>query len=278
MTKLIRPHVSLTVDVESYGSDDEYHFAAILDELLEELDVRGIKATFFVNGCVLPRWREKITELHKAGHFIGSHGWDHIALVKLGPERSKIDIERSYYEISSLIDDSLIGYRAPYFSLTEQTPWASDMVLEAGFAYSSSVLPGKNPQYAFPGAPLIPFKWPNGLPEFPVPVMSILGYTIPAIGGGYLRILPKPLINSFLFNRSDCNDLWTYCHPYDFSGTIHMPVTPNLIMKRVIKMRRKLMMPRILDIVSRSASSMQELVNNAEYMNSLEFFSNKKVG
>jgi hypothetical protein len=107
--------------------------------------------------------------------------------------------------------------------------------------------------------------------------MSILGYTIPGIGGGYLRILPKPMINSFLSNRSDCNDLWTYCHPYDFSGTIHMPVTPNLIMKRVIKMRRKLMMPRILDIVSRNASSMQELVNNAEYTNSLEFFNNKKV-
>ena len=70
MMKSIRPEVSLTVDVESYGKDDEYHFAVILDELLEELNVRGIKATFFVNGGVLPRWRQKITELHKAGHWI----------------------------------------------------------------------------------------------------------------------------------------------------------------------------------------------------------------
>ena len=277
MMKINKPKVSLTVDVESHGGIDDFEFAAVLDDLLEKLDERGIKATFFINGGVLSRWRKKLIEVHNAGHFVGSHGWSHIALVKLGAKKSKVDIERSFHEISSLIGCSTIGYRAPYFSLTERTPWASDLILEAGFTYSSSVLPGKNPQYAFPGAPLRPFKWPNGLPEFPVPILNIFGFTIPGIGGGYLRILPQPIIKRFLSNRSDWNVIWTYCHPYDFSGAIHMPKASGLLINRVIQMRRELMMPRILDIVSANASSMQEFVEDNEYLNSLEVFDDNKV-
>jgi len=70
--------VSLTVDVESHGSQSDYEFAEILEVLVGELDTRNIKATFFVNGGVISRWENRIVELHKRGHFIGSHGWSHV--------------------------------------------------------------------------------------------------------------------------------------------------------------------------------------------------------
>lgn len=118
-----------------------------------------------------------------------------------GREEIKDEINRSYDQLASLVGEkTVLGFRAPYFSLTNSTPWAADQINNAGFKYSSSVLPGKNPQFAYDGAPDLPFKWPNGLPEFPVPVLKILGSTFPAIGGGYLRILPSLVVNRFWRN------------------------------------------------------------------------------
>src|SRR5690554_7127094 len=47
----------------------------------------------------------------------------------------------------------VLGYRAPTFSLVPATVWATEVLVEEGFAYSSSVLPAKNLLHGFPGAP-----------------------------------------------------------------------------------------------------------------------------
>ena len=270
-------NISLTVDVESHGLPDNYEFAKILDDLIVRLEERNIRATFFVNGEVVSRWAKRIVELHKSGHYIGAHGWSHVPLAILGKSKSRDEINRCHYEISSLIgSSSVLGFRAPYFSLTEETPWAPNIILNAGFTYSSSVLPGRNPQFAFRDSPQRPFKWPNGLLEFPVPTLHLFGFTCPAIGGGYLRILPKSLINQFLERSKEDIGLWTYCHPYDFAGAIHMPKTPSWMMRRILAMRRQLMMPRLLEIVTSNAPSMQELAASSEFVNNLKVFSGRK--
>ena len=270
--------VSLTVDVESHGSQSDYEFAEILEVLIRELDDRRIKATFFVNGGVLSRWKNRIVDLHKAGHFIGSHGWTHTPLTVLGESKSKDEIDRSFYQLVSLLGESTgLGYRAPYFSVTKSTPWAADQIFGAGFKYSSSVLPGKNPQFAYDGAPQHPFKWSNGLPEFPVPVLKVLGSTFPAIGGGYLRIFPSLVINRYIKQSDKKIGLWTYCHPYDFAGAIHMPKSPSWIMSRVLMSRRKLMMQRILQIVSVDAPSLRQLSADESFLQNLKVFTGKII-
>lgn len=274
--KPMQTAVSLTVDVESHGSQSDYEFAEILEVLVSELDARNIKATFFVNGSVISRWENRIVELHQRGHFIGSHGWSHTPLTILGEKKSKNEINRSYAELSSLIGEkTVLGFRAPYFSLTNSTPWAADQINNAGFSYSSSVLPGKNPQFAYYGSPDLPFKWPNGLPEFPVPVLKILGSTFPAIGGGYLRILPSLVINRFLEQSNNRVGLWTYCHPYDFAGAIHMPKSPSWMMRKILGARRKLMMQRILQVISFDAPSLAQLSVDESFRQGLEVFNGK---
>jgi peptidoglycan/xylan/chitin deacetylase (PgdA/CDA1 family) len=276
--KTMETAVSLTVDVESHGSQSDYEFAEILEVLVGELDTRNIKATFFVNGGVISRWENRIVELHKRGHFIGSHGWSHVPLTILGEKKSKDEINRSYDQLASLVGEkTVLGFRAPYFSLTNSTPWAPDQINNAGFKYSSSVLPGKNPQFAYYGAPDLPFKWPNGLPEFPVPVLKILGSTFPAIGGGYLRILPSLVVNRFLAQSQNRAGLWTYCHPYDFAGAIHMPKSPSWIMSKILMARRKLMMQRILQIISFDAPSLEQLSIDESFKQGLEVFSGRNL-
>ena len=49
--------------------------------------------------------------------------------------------------------------------------WAVDVLGDLGFSYSSSVLPTRHPLFGDPGAPAVPFRWPNGLVELPCPVV-----------------------------------------------------------------------------------------------------------
>ena len=81
--------------------------------------------------------------------------------------------------LEDLTGQEIIGYRAPVFSLTNQTIWTLDILNELGFVYSSSVLPASNPLNGFPNTPKTPFYWANGLLEIPVPVAQIGPFTIP---------------------------------------------------------------------------------------------------
>ena len=84
-----------------------------------------------------------------------------------------------------------MGYRAPSFSIGRETLWAYDVLLEAGYSYSSSVFPIQHDHYGLPNAPRFPFRSsPDGLLEIPMSTLSFLGRNWPCSGGGYFRLLP----------------------------------------------------------------------------------------
>ena len=97
--------------------------------------------------------------------------------------------------------------------------WAVDCLTALGFKYSSSVLPAAHPLYGFPGAPNLPFRWPTGLVELPVPIHRVLGKNLPYLGGVYLRYLPSKIALRWARAKPSAQVLWTYCHPYDFDST-----------------------------------------------------------
>lgn len=271
----LKARVAITVDVETHGSVNDYTFAKVIDELVKKLAESDTKVTFFVNGSVLPRWSRRLVELHAAGHDVGSHGWNHQALIKMGHRAAREDMKMSFGWLSETLATSNIGYRAPYFSVTNETPWAPDAICESGFKYSSSVLPGKSNQYAFRGAPRGPFRWSNGLVEFPVPVIRLPGFSLPAIGGGYLRLLPSFVVSLHLLLARQLPMCWTYCHPYDFDGSTHLPQSPGFLLQRVIGRRRALMLPRILGIVDPTATRFSQALDAPQFRESLPIFRNE---
>jgi hypothetical protein len=107
-----------------------------------------------------------------------------------------------------------VGFRAPTFSLVPETVWATEVLLAAGYTYSSSVLPARSPLYGYPGTPRDPFLWPCGLAELPVPTAGVGRLQLPYLGGTYLRVLPQPLITR-IHRRGARRLPWTYMHPYD---------------------------------------------------------------
>lgn len=179
--------------------------------MLDELSVRG---TFFIVGEVVVRSPALVREIAASGHEIGLHGFSHINVTEQTPATFKDHVSRGKETIEDLVGNSVVGFRAPRFSIVRRVVWATEILSQVGYRYSSSVLPGRHLQFSIPEAPYTPFQWPSGLVELPVPVVRLGPVAIP-YGGIYIRLLPSSLIRLApnLIRRGTC--LWTYAHPFE---------------------------------------------------------------
>jgi hypothetical protein len=118
---------------------------------------------------------------------------------------------------------------------------------EAGFAYSSSVLPAANPLHGWPGAPREPCRWENGLIELPCPVGGVGRVLVPFLGGIYLRYVPLLLARRFLRDLGEHAVAWSYVHPYDIDPDEPFFVMPHAgwLTSRIVHMRRGVTLTRL---------------------------------
>jgi polysaccharide deacetylase family protein (PEP-CTERM system associated) len=209
----VRP-ITFTLDIEDHRPDADapLRFPELTRSLLDLLDSIGARGTVFVVGEVADACRDLVTEIAARGHEIALHDWSHRQLDRTDPERFRADTQRGKDLLEDLVQAPVLGYRAATFSLMPSTVWATEILAELGFAYSSSVLPAKNPLHGFPGAPTGPFTWPCGLLELPVPLID-MGATRVPLGGTYLRLLPMAVIRRRV---QPVEVPFLYCHPYDF--------------------------------------------------------------
>ncbi len=88
------------------------------------------------------------------------------------------------------------AYRAPSFSITRQSLWALEILVEEGFLMDSSVFPIRHDRYGIPGArpEIHRLDTPAGpLWEFPMSVVRLAWMNLPVGGGGYFRLYPMRL-------------------------------------------------------------------------------------
>lgn len=166
--------------------------------------------------------------------------------------------------LEDLLQTEIVGFRAPYFSLTKETKWVSGELAELGFEYSSSVLPAKNAQAGFPEAPRSPFLWPSGLIELPVTTFGIGYLRAPIIGGAYLRLSLRALVAAATFQAARNDFGMTYCHPYDFDDQEPFTVREgdSWIFSKLLFARRKLMLKRVMSVVSPGSRSLAQLIKD----------------
>jgi polysaccharide deacetylase family protein (PEP-CTERM system associated) len=219
--KLTRPNdrtdgVTFTFDVEDHLSNsDSSRFEKGTRSVLSFLDDLSVSGTFFVVGELATRSPGLIQEISAAGHEIGLHGFRHINVPDQTPAEFRSHVSRGRNLLERLVDRQVTGFRAPRFSIVRNVRWAADILAEEKFTYSSSVLPGRHPNFCFPGAPYKPFRWASGLLELPAPIIR-LGFVSVPYGGLYMRLLPSFVLRlaPHLIRRGTC--LWTYAHPFEF--------------------------------------------------------------
>jgi len=219
----------LTFDIEDWYNCDfitpdlnwdryEVRIYEGVDQILEELDIRKVKATFFCLGWIADKHPDIIRRIHKNGHHIGCHSYQHELVLRLDRNEFKQDTEKAKKRIEDLIGESINAYRAPGFSITEKNIWSLEVLTELGFEYDCSIFPMSHDYGGFisygKAEPTI-LNLSNGskIKEFPVNTKNLFGKNLVFSGGGYFRFFPYFLIKNWSENSSY---LMTYFHTRDF--------------------------------------------------------------
>lgn len=246
--------ITLTIDLEDYTGiyAQNGRYIPMTKHILSLCDDFECKATFFAVGRIIDSAPALIREISERGHEIAYHSHNHIPLTEENPVRMKQESREDKDKIEQITGKPVIGYRAPQYSLTPETSWALDILAELGFVYSSSIMPTSLSRFGFKQTPRTPFKWPNGLWEFPLPVKKIGPMLIPYSGGVYLYLMPSFMSRKFISKADKDEVIWTYAHPYDFDRKETpqpMPSTPVWISK-ILWLSRKVAEKKIRKVIS----------------------------
>lgn len=209
--------LTFTLDVEHHAPDHapDPRVAGATRRVLDLFADLDVRATVFVVGDIAEHEPELVTEIAERGHEVALHGWRHTPLTELTPETLAEQATRGRALLAELTGQEVVGFRAPTFSLVPASAWATDVLADLGFTYSSSILPARNPLHGFPGAPGVPFRWRSGLVELPSPLAGVGPARVPYLGGTYLRLLPASLVVAARTVGQDGPAPWVYAHPYD---------------------------------------------------------------
>jgi polysaccharide deacetylase family protein (PEP-CTERM system associated) len=225
-----RSRNAMTCDVEDYfqvsafepivpyssWSELECRVPRNVDRLLHLFDDARIKGTFFTLGWLAEREPNVVRRIAEQGHEIASHGMRHRRVWSQSPEEFRADASRAKQLLEDVSGCEVRGYRAASWSFDTRTPWAHEVLAEAGYRYSSSVYPIAHDHYGVPGAPTRPFfERRSGLLEIPATTVRVAGRNWPAAGGGYFRLLPLPVSLWLLRRASREGPALFYFHPWE---------------------------------------------------------------
>lgn len=180
---------------QSFSPRVEINFMKLLDIFSR----KNVHVTCFFLGWVAKKFPHLVKEAFVRGHEIASHGYSH----KLAYQMSENDFLEDVRKAKKIIEDisakAVLGYRAPAFSVTKDTPWFFDKLTEAGYLYDSSVFPAPRAFGGLETSKYSPYMINNNsarIIEFPITAIEVFGKPLCFFGGGYLRLTPYFLIKN----------------------------------------------------------------------------------
>ena len=223
---------AMTVDVEDYFQVSAFEphvekknwdniplrIEKNVDRILALFESHDVKATFFTLGWVAERHPEMVRRILKQGHELASHGWEHTRVTNQTPDLFRADVRRTKDLLENISGVEVKGYRAASYSINSSNLWALDELADAGYRYSSSIVPVNHDLYGMPEAPRFSFSAAGGrLLEIPVTTIPILGRNINCGGGGWFRLFPYTFSRWALgrVNRGEGESGIFYFHPWE---------------------------------------------------------------
>lgn len=224
----------MTVDVEDYFHVSAFSHVVSRDEwtslesrvcqnterLLAILEAADVRATFFVLGWVAERFPALVERIHRDGHELASHSYDHGLVYDKTPEEFRADLARARAAIEQATGVRVRGYRAPSYSITERSLWAIDVLASEEYTFDSSIYPIYHDRYGIP-------HWDRHIHalerqgrrlwELPGSTVRHLGTNLPVGGGGYFRLLPYWWTRRGLraLNDTEGRPAVFYLHPWE---------------------------------------------------------------
>ena len=235
---------AMTVDVEDYYQVEAFTDVVRREDwsqwesrvecntklLLEQFARHGVRGTFFILGYVAEQHPQLVRDIAQAGHEIACHSYYHRLVYTQTPEEFRHDLRSAKHHLEDLTGMSVIGYRAPSYSITAKSLWALDILIEEGFTYDSSIFPVHHDRYGMPDAERFPhvLHRPTGeIIEFPPSTVRLGSTNIPISGGGYFRLYPYGLFRWGwkTINRREAEAAIFFLHPWEIDPG--QPIVPG---------------------------------------------------
>ncbi len=195
--------IVLTFDIEEWFLEKHNHgnrpekikfFDQFLNQILDLLDERQLKATFFCVGGMGIEFPHVIKLIESRGHEIGCHSYRHTWLNKMSKAEVLKDTQDAVDALEQCIGKKILSYRAPAFSIGKNNTWAFDVLAECGIDCDASVFPAVRDFGGFPNfghkSPVIIERDGFRIKEFPICTTYIMGKEVAYSGGGYFRFFP----------------------------------------------------------------------------------------
>jgi polysaccharide deacetylase family protein (PEP-CTERM system associated) len=242
---------ALTIDVEEYFHPTEVQKTTGLEtwkdlpsriedqvlRILELLDSKNTKATFFILGWVAEHRPAAVRAIQTAGHQIACHSYAHQLVYSLTPQEFREDTRRAVAAIQDACGVSPEAYRAPSYSITARSMWAIEILIEEGFKQDSSIYPISHDRYGIPGfkrhAHVIQTA-SGSIQEIPIATaMLAKGRTAPIGGGAYLRLFPYRYTAAGIrrVNFEEGEQACIYFHPWEIDT--HQPRIASGVISRI---------------------------------------------
>ena len=211
----------------------ERRIRPVAHRLLDLLADAGVRGTFFVLGHLAEEHPEVVREVAAAGHEIGTHGLSHTLIYRQQPAEFREELKRAVGVVEDLTGKRVRGHRAPFFSITKDSLWALEILVEQGIEYDSSIFPTRNYRYGMVAAPRWPHRMEVGdgtIIEAPLSIWRLRGANLPVGGGAYFRILPYGVTRrAFRSIIATGHPVIFYLHPWELD-----PAHPRIELPRRI--------------------------------------------
>jgi polysaccharide deacetylase family protein (PEP-CTERM system associated) len=186
--------------------------------IIDMLEKHQVQATFFILGWVAQEHPLLVKRIRAAGHTIGYHSFAHQRVNELSPEQFENDLTKGLDVIENILGEKVQYYRAPYFSLDQETPWAVETLLGHGIEVSSSTKSFHTfLNHPIQDAPFVIRHDDHQLIEFPLTRLNVSMIKLVVTGSGYFRVLPLSFILRYL--KAHHYNMF-YFHPRDFDANI----------------------------------------------------------
>jgi len=243
-----------------------------LEKIIELLRKTDTTATFFVVGELLEHTPTILDLILDNEHEIAFHTMTHSNLNNLTKEKFLDELD-SFKKITGGKSE---GFRAPTFSINQNTSWAIDALLEKNYKYDSSIVPVKTELYGFSNCQQSPFKISNSsltkndpsgkLLEFPLSIGKFLGKTCPVTGGFYLRFLPlKTSLNAIKHYEEQNIPATIYIHSWE--------LTPEFIPKIELPFKERFV---TFHNIKNAYSRIEKILQNFRFSSFKDFLDNKE--
>lgn len=223
---------AMTVDVEDYfqvsafegvvqrGDWDKIpcRVEANVERILALFARYEVKATFFTLGWIAERYPHLIRAIVAEGHELASHGWQHIRVINQTSEQFRQDIRQTKQLLEDISGQAVLGYRAASYSIDQRNLWALDELADAGYQYSSSIVPIRHDLYGMPDASRFAFRTASrNFLEIPISTVAVAGRNVNCGGGGWFRLFPYVFSRWAIrsVNETEGQPCIFYFHPWE---------------------------------------------------------------